>query len=275
MLLLLARAIYRRCRDYFYLFKAFNICSFGFKYAGSTRRFLESSDESGLIVALTVARSSCNRLVNVGANAGFYAILADSLGFSVLAFEPEYYMFKRLLYNIRINDCMCIPIPLALSSENVRSDFYGSGTAGTLIPGISGNLLFDRQRVTCIKPDDIILANSIAFDFWILDCEGSEFKVIEGAHKLLKDTIPIIALEYLPSRSSSESQSLIGNLIMHEYNAFLSSRDIAIGIFEMYPIVSLSSLPPRASTDNLVFVSSQWHLPFLDNLKHRLSLDVA
>jgi FkbM family methyltransferase len=68
--------------------------------------------------------------VDVGANVGYYSILASKLGAKVLAFEPSKDNRELLEHNIKDNDCDVQVFSQALSNENGSAILYTDTTPG-------------------------------------------------------------------------------------------------------------------------------------------------
>ena len=162
------KPLYRRARDKAYSLLPIRTCKEGFKFEGSLDRFEHSADEIGTQIAIKLLAPQIKRFVNPGANAGYFCLLANQLGISSIAFEPEAEMFKRLLRNLAANNSTCIPIPAALSDVRGTANFYGTGTAGSLLSGLSGTPSWDKQTVPTTQLDEF-LAPPEGLELWLMD----------------------------------------------------------------------------------------------------------
>jgi len=153
-----------------------------------------------------------DQFIDVGANRGFYSLLLKSInpGISVLAFEPETEVFKKLEENLNLNSfksMYCYNVALGEISTRKNLYTYSDGNDGmhTLTPvTLRGTV----SQIVQVRPLDDYLpddADYLASSLIKIDVEGSEDDVLLGASKLLKRTpIMIIELnEYVRNRSRS------------------------------------------------------------------------
>lgn len=220
------KPLYRRARDKAYSLIPIRTCKEGFKFEGSLDRFENSADEIGTQVAIKLLAPKIKRFINPGANAGYFCLLASKLGISSIAFEPEAKMFQRLQRNLSANNSTCIPIPAALSDVRGTANFYGTGTAGSLIPGLSETPSWDKQIVPTTTVDQF-LAPAEGIELWLMDCEGAEPFIIKGAENYLNSTKPILILEYEPSRNLKRWQEIIQSLTQAGYSHFIQMSELA------------------------------------------------
>lgn len=162
-------------------------------------------------------------VVNVGANFGYYALLAASrIGSTgkVHAFEPEPYNFNLLTKNIKQNKI-----------ENIVANNFALGaTKGKLSLFTDsknvGNPSLSKLNVPNLK-DEIIVAVTTLDDYFItnlkdasigvihMDVQGSEGLVLEGAKNILKNPNLIIFMEFWPfglSNMGTEPRVFLQNL---------------------------------------------------------------
>ena len=128
-------------------------------------------------------------VVNIGANIGYYVCLALYSGKKTIAFEPMDLNLKYLLRNIKANYWQrnCEVFPIALSNEVGIIEIYGAGTGASLVKGWAGT----PEHFSTLVPSST--ANTILGDrllgekvFVIVDIEGAENMMLEGASKLLE-----------------------------------------------------------------------------------------
>jgi hypothetical protein len=91
--------------------------------------------------------------VDVGANVGYYSILASKLGAKVLAFEPSKDNRELLEHNIKDNDCDVQVFSQALSNENGSAILYTDTTPGQYSLTGKGK----GEAVETIRYDDLNL----------------------------------------------------------------------------------------------------------------------
>lgn len=151
--------------------------------------------------------------VDVGANIGAYSVLFGSLGANVISFEPSS-AYERLLENISLNDKMFIT-PIKKAAYNFTGKINFSELKHTELSHVGG-----INRIDCIKLDDLI---DDYIKYLKIDTEGSEFEVIIGAEKLIKQNmIGIIQFE-------GRSRKIINYLKKHNFRfIFFEKNSIAL-----------------------------------------------
>jgi FkbM family methyltransferase len=209
------KPLYRRCRDFWQRSRPPAPTDHGFRFVGSQRRFRYAPDEVGTVVALRKLAPALDRFLNIGANAGYFCLLADRLGLDVIAFEPEPAAFRLLQRNLALNDSRALAIPAALGDHWRRQSFFGTGTAGSLLPGLSGTPGWDQRRVTVLPFDELGLPTTDPPPamLWLLDCEGAEPLVLAGARESLKRARPLLILEWQPGRQRERWSSCVDLLL--------------------------------------------------------------
>jgi len=120
--------------------------------------------------------------VDVGANVGYYSVLAEKLGAKVLAFEPSVNNRKYLEKNTK--DVKIYS--QALSDKNGSAILYTDTTPGqySLVRKNSEK----GEKVETIRWDELKLPVA---DFYKIDVEGGERQVLEGMQSVLKTDKPI------------------------------------------------------------------------------------
>lgn len=123
--------------------------------------------------------------VDVGANAGAFAVLAAGLGCRVVALEPVPQTFRRLLENVELNRNLGPIVAMnvaAGASPGILRMSTGFGTGN--------HVLKPDEDVPCVEVAVVMLDEAIpTFDaptFVKIDVEGHEWEVIQGAIALLR-----------------------------------------------------------------------------------------
>jgi FkbM family methyltransferase len=128
----------------------------------------------------------CVALIDVGANTGFYSILAARAGKVVVAVEPEQGNLALLRSNIALND---VPVEIhaaALSDSVGRSVVYGDGDMASLSREWQGVGEGFKQSVATTTLDEVIGDRWGGKRLFIkIDVEGFEDKVLSGAAQTL------------------------------------------------------------------------------------------
>lgn len=145
------------------------------------------SYEPGITAFLDGIIDNAQVFVNVGANHGIYVVRYAKKGKQVIAFEALQENLNLLMKNVKENslDQNVIVFPLAASCRNQIERFFGMSTGGSLLKG--WNQQYDEgQFVQCVTLDylifdEIIDKNSV----FLIDVEGAEFQVIEGARDII------------------------------------------------------------------------------------------
>jgi FkbM family methyltransferase len=149
------------------------------------------------------------RVVNIGANVGLYAVMASAMvgpAGEVHAFEPSTETYARLLRNLDLNGCRnVITKRLALSNATGRVLLR----ADPKHPSYDGHRFVEQidavrdprssdEIVECLRLDDYIASLSRVnwgIDLMIIDVEGAELAVLEGAQQALTRNDPTLLLE--------------------------------------------------------------------------------
>lgn len=137
--------------------------------------------------------------VNIGANIGYYTLLALQKGLYTLAFEPVKENVDILLKNLNINQFSSYEIfPVALSDHSGVQKIYGAGTGASLIQGWADNSETYSSLVPLDTLDNILqsrLANKQTL--FLADIEGAEYFMLKGAQQqfsLLPDATWIVEI---------------------------------------------------------------------------------
>lgn len=122
--------------------------------------------------------------LDIGANVGYYSILASKLGAKVTAFEPSLNNRTVLEQNIKDNECDVQVFSQALSNTSGSTILFTDTTPGQYSLMGSGN----GEKVEMARFDDL---NLPVPDMIKIDVEGSERQVLEGMHNVLTTDKPI------------------------------------------------------------------------------------
>lgn len=151
--------------------------------------------------------------VDVGANIGYYTVLASKLvglGGIVIAFEPMSQTFQYLEMNCRLNDLRNVTlIPKAAWHEECTLPLYfSSGCYGMASMTKSGG---DSISVKTI-PLDIIREPYSHIKMLKIDAEGAEYQILRGANLTLSKT------DYLILECSEDCDKLMELLRGNGFN---------------------------------------------------------
>jgi FkbM family methyltransferase len=154
---------------------------------------------------LVDALRSGDVFLDVGANLGYYTVLAASLVGSegkVFAFEPEPANFSLLESSCRHNELTNIELHCV-----ALSDVDGSGYMFLNQSNLGDHQIYDdgggRERIEIqLVPGDICLAvHASRADVIKIDTQGAEYNVLSGLQKLIKNSLPdlIMIVEFWPA----------------------------------------------------------------------------
>ncbi len=113
--------------------------------------------------------------VDIGANYGYYSVLAAKCGAKVISYEPDETSFSRLKRNLHINGVTAEVHKAAVSDHEGTIDFYvvtgGAGTNSTLESVID---------VPTVKHSVRAVQCTAVYDLCKIDVEGAELKALKG-----------------------------------------------------------------------------------------------
>lgn len=164
-------------------------------------------EETALIEQLLI---DTDIYIDVGANIGFYVLLARSLGKRVLAIEPQMKNLKVLYASLEINNFLDVEVyPMGLAEKPGLMTLYGSSSTGaSLIEGWNAQPAKVKEIIP-LTTLDAITSRFINQRLLIkIDVEGAEHLVLQGAQRLVKDDpkpkwlIEITLNEYYPAISN-------------------------------------------------------------------------
>ena len=141
--------------------------------------------------------------VNVGANVGYYCLLARCLNVKTIAFEPEPMNCELLIRNMSINGINenTALFPVAVGDTPGFADIHGRMDTATFMK--VPNDVSKPRRVPVVRLDDAVLGNvwTTGNIVVLIDVEGWEEHVLRGAGRMLSlDPKPVWIIEVLPSQ---------------------------------------------------------------------------
>lgn len=129
--------------------------------------------------------------LDIGAQVGYFSILASELGAKVIAFEPSTPNRELLLENIKTNKCKVEVIDKALSNENGKVKLFTGKTSGEHSLKENYHNALGFEEVETVKFDNL----NLGVPDWIkIDIEGGERQALEGMQTILNTTKPITIL---------------------------------------------------------------------------------
>jgi FkbM family methyltransferase len=151
-----------------------------------------SRQASGEVGFFLDALKATTVVVDIGANVGFFTLLAATNHIPVVAVEPDAVNVQILLRNLqRAQSRLDVPVevyPVALGAEPGLQTLFGTGQGASLIPGWGG-IRATHGRRTPVTTVDRLLADRLAIvgetALIKLDVEGYEFEVLQGSERTL------------------------------------------------------------------------------------------
>tara|TARA_B110000483_G_scaffold135066_1_gene161593 strand:- start:62 stop:823 length:762 start_codon:yes stop_codon:yes gene_type:complete len=152
--------------------------------------------------------------IDIGANLGYYSILFSSIlkNGQVYAFEPEKRNFKKLMNNIKLNNCKNITAyNIGLSNSKSQKKLFltteiNEGGHHILCSSSSEKTY---QTIYTNKLDNLI-KNKKFFEIVKIDVEGYELEVLKGMKNVLKKT------HYVIIENNNNFEKI--NLILKKFN---------------------------------------------------------
>jgi FkbM family methyltransferase len=187
------------------------------------RAFVYGTWEPEIVKAVTDVVHEGFVAIDIGAHLGYYAlILSRMVGPSghVIAFEPIPSNYRILSENIEMNGCMNIhAINKAVSD---RSDhFEGTLPTESNLPS-SFSLLKNEGDKTitgnATSLDDFLKDWDRPIDFIVIDVEGAEGMVLDGARKTIESYHPILLVEVHHFGARLESSKVPRQLLDLDYD---------------------------------------------------------
>ncbi|MDE2595733.1 MAG: FkbM family methyltransferase [Sphingomonadales bacterium] len=200
----------------------------GFSFASYDMAFTEDWEraERALVARML---PDCAALVDVGANSGFYALLAVHAGKPALAIEPDAGNLVLLRANTRGKPVEIVAA--ALSDAPGTVSLYGDGDMASFDPRWQGVGTHFRQSVPAMTLDALLAARWPAERLLIkVDVEGAEALVLRGAKATLaREPRPcwlIETLDHLPTGAANPSH---GEVLAIMQAAGYSAEEVSPG----------------------------------------------
>ncbi|MFA5131378.1 MAG: FkbM family methyltransferase [Patescibacteria group bacterium] len=161
----------------------------------------EETDIVKQILETNLVKSEKQVFYDIGANTGYYGIVAAWLGrgnIKVHSFEPLVEHISCLNESVRLNrlDDSLTSHLIALSDINKTDIIFTAGSGTSFDENFLGDINAPKREVQLCKLDDLVLEEKIPQpDFIKIDVEGHEFKVLNGAFKVISTGLPVVFME--------------------------------------------------------------------------------
>ncbi len=151
-------------------------------------------------------------LINIGSNIGYFVLLSSKLNpdGKIFAFEPNPLSYDIMVKNLKINGFKNVTtIQKATSNFQGKAKLYLSKTNHG-DNRLSDKIIFEHDvernaiEVNVVRLDDV--CKNLEVDFMIIDTQGSELKVLEGALDMIKNSPRMkIIVEFWPAGLLSQN----------------------------------------------------------------------
>ena len=188
--------------------------------------------DNGLPFILKSYVKSNYTAIDVGANAGYYAIPLSFAFESVYAFEPVPKIYKKLKKNIELNEIQNIVVyPEAIGAKDSKATFYYQESIDddkNINIGLSSfskrnNFKTKKFEVKVNRLDTLFAGRNIGLIK--VDVEGHEFLVFQGARNLLTQQKPVVVWEASINISRDNALLAYNFLTDLNYSHFLITKD--------------------------------------------------
>ena len=234
---------------------------FGFWYAGNVfdasdiaygifRNGIVETEETKLVTKiLTKLTSSLNSVhfYDIGANSGYYGILASYLGkgkTKAFSFEPlkeHTSLIQETVFLNKLQDSVQI-FETALGATESISKIQLAGSGSSLVTGFLGNKSNNPTReISVAVLDNIIEKDNLPAPHFIkIDVEGFELEVLNGSKKTIINTLPILFIEIASSLKTT-------------HGMFISNT--ATGVFDLLTSLGYNAYIVKETTEPVTSVS--------------------
>jgi FkbM family methyltransferase len=138
-------------------------------------------------------------IADVGANLGIYVIVLGKKASKVIAFEPHPKSFEMLEKNVelnQLNNVILIKKPVSDSKKKVLLDLSCASIVSEIASSDVLEKVTDNNSLETESIDlDTALAMESKLDWLLIDVEGSEVNVLNGAEMIIKKFAPKIIIE--------------------------------------------------------------------------------
>jgi FkbM family methyltransferase len=162
--------------------------------------------------------------VVAGSHIGYYPLIisANNPNSLTYAFEPNPTNYKRFLDNISINKFFNIKAsPMALGDKEGEATMYFDSGQSSFFESSREHLGKGNVKITTL--DNFIVSHSTKIDLMVLDAEGYEPRILEGAKQIVDKSMPDIIFEVNPKTlkaGGTDQNELCSTLLKKGYSLF-------------------------------------------------------
>jgi FkbM family methyltransferase len=148
-------------------------------------------------------------MVDIGANIGYFSLLAASLmgpSGKVIAFEPLFDNCELINLSIRANNLGNIVVyPYAVAETEQMLAFIIEGSDGTMAELSAGQFVPPHDQLAHAVTLDKMLRDEPKIDLVKMDTEGTEARVLKGMLNIIRHHRPVIFTELHPALLKAKS----------------------------------------------------------------------
>ena len=163
--------------------------------------------DSAVVIVFSRWMRGARRIVDLGANTGFFTLLGAANGSDVVAFEPNPATFQQLGRNVRLNhfESRCTLLQLAAGSKAEEVLFYlhDDSTCCSAVRPAANSTTVQMARVDAVIPLDQ------RTDLVKVDVEGFEDHVLLGLEGIIRDSHPRIIFECFRKATAPVVETLL------------------------------------------------------------------
>ncbi len=153
-------------------------------------------------------------VLDIGANTGYYSIIAAKKARHIYAFEPGSINRKKLEENTGLNKLVNITIlPYAISDQKGMAELFISGKDNTGMNSLAqpGNFSGEKEIVSVETIDNWVAENRIpGISIVKIDVEGLEMQVLRGMQTIIEEQKPVIFIEIIGQLLMRSGYSVTG-----------------------------------------------------------------
>jgi len=150
----------------------------------------ESRIDSGELSLFLELLKGVDVFIDVGANCGFFSLVARNASIKTLAIEPNEENLRALLFNLKRNSFADVEVhPIALAADINVLPLFSGGQGASLTKGWGGIVNTYSRLVPVNTIDNLFGSRFIGKRLLIkLDVEGNEFDVLQASREVLQRT---------------------------------------------------------------------------------------
>jgi len=158
-------------------------------------------------------------VLDIGANCGYFSLLAASRGAHVYAIEPLQRNLRLLHASVALNRFEGIRIIAAAASDSFRALTIGASYTNGIVnePRKDPQAALAAEYVAAVPVDHVVPGDELVSIIKI-DVEGHEYRALAGASRTIRKHRPVIISEFAPAglransgRSGEEYLQLLRN----------------------------------------------------------------